>query len=67
MSLGPPKVLQTMRFASEAERNRKLQQLAAQFRRTCEYTGLPLYKTASGVVLRLASATSMDVLSNCVC
>jgi hypothetical protein len=67
MSVGPPKILQVMSFRTPAEAQARLAQLDARYRRQCEYTGAALYKTASGVVLRLASPTSLEVLSNCVC
>jgi hypothetical protein len=67
MQAGPPKVLQVLNHPTSAALQARLQQLGAQFRRNCEYTGRPLYKSASGVVLRLASPTALEVLSNCVC
>lgn len=67
MTQGPPKVLQVLSHATPEATQARLAQLQARYRRQCEYTGQALYKTASGVVLRLASPTSLEVLSNCVC
>ena len=61
------KVVQVRDFKSEGERNAWLASLGARFRANDPLTRAPLYKTASGVVLRLANATRAEVLSNCVC
>jgi hypothetical protein len=61
------KVVQTMPFRTPQEASAKLTQLGARFRKTEDGTGLPLFKTAAGVVLRLANPTTVEVLSNCVC
>jgi hypothetical protein len=62
-----PKVVQTRPFGSQAEALGWIQSLGGVFRKNDPVTGAPLYKTAAGVVLRLASATQVEVLSNCVC
>lgn len=62
-----PTVLQTRNFPTQAAATAWLQQLGAQYRRPDDQTGAPLYKAASGVVLRLAAPTRVEVLSNCVC
>lgn len=61
------KLVQTLNLGSPAAVQQKLAQLGARFRGTDPVTGAALYKTAAGVVLRLAGSTSVDVLSNCAC
>ena len=61
------KVVQVLPFASPAAAQQKLAQLGARFRGVDPLTGRHLYKTAAGVVLRLAGPTSVEVLSNCAC
>lgn len=61
------KVVQTMPFRTPQEAAARLAQLGARFRKHEDGTNLPLYKTAAGVVLRLANSTTVEVLSNCVC
>lgn len=62
-----PTVLQTRTFPTPVATNQWLASLAATYRRQDEVTGAPLYKAASGVVLRLAGPTRVEILSNCVC
>jgi hypothetical protein len=62
-----PTVLQTRDFPTPAAATAWLQSLSASYRRPDDQTGAPLYKAASGVVLRLAAPTRVEVLSNCVC
>lgn len=62
-----PTVVQVRTFPSPTETVRWLASLSASYRRQDEHTGAPLYKAASGVVLRLAAPTRVEVLSNCVC
>ncbi len=62
-----PTVLQTKQFPSTAAAQQWLSQLQARYRRPDDVTGAPLYKTPAGVVLRVASPTTVEVLSNCVC
>jgi len=62
-----PTVLQTRTFPTPTAATQWLQSLSASYRRQDEETGAPLYKAASGVVLRLAAPTRIEVLSNCVC
>jgi hypothetical protein len=45
----------------------QLSHLGARYRGADPLTGRPLYKTAAGVVLRLAGENTVEVLSNCVC
>jgi hypothetical protein len=61
------KVVQTRPFRTPQEASAWVKQLGASFRKTEDGTGLPLFKTAAGVVLRLANPTTVEVLSNCVC
>ena len=62
-----PTVLQIRDFPSPTAASAWLSSLSASYRRQDEHTGAPLYKAASGVVLRLAGPTRVEVLSNCVC
>jgi len=62
-----PTIVQTRTFPSPAAATSWIQGLGAQYRRQDDQTGAPLYKTAAGVVLRLAAPTRVEVLSNCVC
>lgn len=66
-AVGAPKVVKTMQFPTPAAAKKYLSQMGAQYRRVDEVTGQPLYKTPAGVVFRPASATTLDVLANCVC
>ena len=67
MALGTPKVVQTRAFSTQVERDAWVRSLGANYRRPDDVTGAPLFKTAAGVVLRLAAPTKVEVLSNCVC
>jgi hypothetical protein len=67
MALGTPKVMQVRDFRSQAEAMAWVSSLGAVYRKPDDVTKAPLYKTAAGVVLRLASPTRVEVLSNCVC
>lgn len=60
-------VIQTLALRSPQEVEQKLRFLGARYRKPDNDTGAPLYKTAAGVVLRLANPTTLEVLSNCVC
>lgn len=62
-----PTVIQTRTFPTPAAATAWVSSLGAQYRRPDEKTGAPLYKTAAGVVLRLAAPMTVEVLSNCVC
>jgi hypothetical protein len=61
------KVVQVLNLGTPANLQQKLAQLGARYRGTDPVTGAALYKTAAGVVLRLAGSASVDVLSNCAC
>lgn len=62
-----PTVIQTHNFSTPAAAMSWISSLQAHYRRQDDQTGAPLYKTAAGVVLRLAAPTKVEVLSNCVC
>jgi hypothetical protein len=64
---GEGKVVQVQNFPTMAARDKWLAGLGARYRKQDAVNGSPLYKTASGVVLRLASSQTVEVLSNCVC
>jgi hypothetical protein len=61
------KVVQVLNLGSQPAVQQKLAALGARYRGNDPLTGAPLYKTAAGVVLRLAGSTSVEVLSNCAC
>ena len=61
------KVVQVLNLGSQPAVQQKLTALGARLRGTDPLTGRPLYKTAAGVVLRLAGPTAVEVLSNCAC
>lgn len=62
-----PIVTQVLKFKTAAEAANRLQSLRAQYRKLCPDTGLRLYKTAAGVVMREKSAVEYEVLANCAC
>lgn len=59
-------LLQTMTFARLEDMQSKFRQLGA-VRRGIDMQGRELFKTAAGLVLRLAGPGRVDVLSNCAC
>jgi len=61
------KVVSILDLKTPAAFQQKLAQLGARFRGVDPLTGRQLYKTAAGVVLRLAGPASAEVLSNCAC
>ena len=61
-----PKVVKVMPYPNTLAVTQRLRDLGALYRKQDEQTGLPLYKTAAGVVLRVRG-TSIEVLANCVC
>jgi hypothetical protein len=61
------KVVSVLTFNAPAELQARFAQLGARFRGVDPLTGRQLYKTAAGVVLRLAGPTAAEVLSNCAC
>lgn len=62
-----PTVVQTLTFQNQSEAATRLKALGARFRKVDEETGLPLYKTAAGLVLREKSGLQYEVMANCVC
>ena len=62
-----PTVTTVLRFKTDAERANRFQQLGARFARQDTETGLPLYKTAAGLVLRMRDPYNVEVLANCAC
>jgi hypothetical protein len=62
-----PTVTKTLYFNNHAEASAKLQMLAARFVKSDPDTGLRLYKTAAGLVLRERTAVQYEVLANCAC
>jgi hypothetical protein len=65
--MSKPIVTQVLKFKTAQEGANRLQALRAQYRKLCPDTGLRLYKTAAGVVLREKSAVEYEVLANCAC
>ena len=61
------KVVQVLNLGSQPAVQQKLVALGARYRGIDPLTGGALYKTAAGVVLRLAGSASVEVLSNCAC
>lgn len=62
-----PTVTTVLTFKTAAEQQNRFAQLGARFRKIDEETGLPLYKTAAGLVLRPRDQYNVEVLANCVC
>jgi hypothetical protein len=60
-------VTQTLYFQTQAEASNRLKTLGARYVKACPDTGLRLYKTAAGLVLRERTAVQYEVLANCVC
>lgn len=67
MSAGGAIVTKTLFFNTQAEATGKLRTLAARFVKSDPETGLRLYKTAAGLVLRERTAVQYEVLANCAC
>lgn len=67
ISTANAKVVSMLAATTPEEFQARLSQLGARFRGIDPMTGKHLYKTAAGVVLRLADSTRAEVLSNCVC
>lgn len=61
------KVIKTLQFANAQAATKYLKDMNAQYRKADPDTGRPLYKTPANLVLRVSSATQMEVLANCVC
>ena len=62
-----PTVVQTLSFQSQSEASNRLRALAARYVKQDDETGLRLYKTAAGLVLRERSAVQYEVMANCAC
>ena len=62
-----PTVTSTLKFPTEAARSDRFRQLGARYVKQDEETGLPLYKTAAGLVLRVKDPYNVEVLANCAC
>ena len=62
-----PTVVQTLTFTSPTEASNRLRALSARYVKQDEETGLRLYKTAAGLVLREKSGVQYEVMANCVC
>ena len=62
----PPVVTTVLRFAGQAQRDGRLRQLGARLVKVDPWTGLPLWKTSAGLVLRV-NGTALEVLSGCSC
>ena len=62
-----PTVVQTLSFRTASEASNRLAALSARYVKQDDETGLRLYKTAAGVVLREKSAVQYEVMANCAC
>jgi hypothetical protein len=62
-----PTVVQTLSFRTPAEASTQLRSFAARYVKQDDETGLRLYQTAAGVVLRERSAVQYEVMANCAC
>lgn len=60
-------VTKVLNFATHDEAANKLRALAARYVKADPDTGLRLYKTAAGLVLRERTAVQYEVLANCSC
>ena len=56
-----------MSFSTHDQAAAWLRQLSAQYRKADPETGLRLYKTAAGVVIRERTAVQYEILANCAC
>lgn len=65
--MSKPTVTTVLTFNSPAEMQARFKQLGARFRKIDPDTGLQLYKTAAGLVLRPRDQYNVEVLANCVC
>lgn len=54
------------RFRSQAEVMQYVSRIGARYRKIDEYTGLPLYKNAAGIVVRVNGANA-EIMVNCTC
>ena len=62
-----PTVTTVLKFGSPAEQQSRFRQLGARFVKIDPDTGLQLYKTAAGLVLRPRDQYQVEVLANCAC
>lgn len=62
-----PTVTTVLKFRDHAEQQARFRQLQARFVKQDPDTGLPLYKTAAGLVLRPRDIYNVEVLANCAC
>lgn len=62
-----PTVTTVLKFTSPAEQQARFKQLGARFAKIDPDTGLQLYKTAAGLVLRPRDQYHVEVLANCAC
>lgn len=60
-------VTKTLLFSTHDEARNKLNTLGARYVKADPDTGLRLYKTAAGLVLRERTAVQYEVLANCAC
>jgi hypothetical protein len=60
-------VTQVLNFRTNDEASNRLRSLGARYVKADPDTGLRLYKTAAGVVLRERTAVQYEVLANCAC
>lgn len=62
-----PTVTTVLKFGSPAEQQARFRSLGARFVKIDPDTGLQLYKTAAGLVLRPRDQYHVEVLANCAC
>ena len=60
-------VTKTLYFNNHNDAANRLRTLGARYVKADPDTGLRLYKTAAGLVLRERTAVQYEVLANCVC
>lgn len=60
-------VTKTLYFSTHTEASERLRSLGARYVKADPDTGLRLYKTAAGLVLRERTAVQYEVLANCAC
>lgn len=62
-----PTVTTVLRFNNIAEQQARFRTLGARFVKIDPDTGLQLFKTAAGLVLRPRDPYNVEVLANCAC
>ena len=65
--MSKPTVTKVMNFSTNDQASAWVRQLGARYVKADPETGLRLYKTPAGVVLRERTAVQYEVLANCVC